>query len=67
MEPTDSGYWRTRARAFLTGDYPGAPVAYLMALAIVFAMISVILVGLVQDLLTPIAALLTLLGSLLLM
>jgi hypothetical protein len=67
MEPTNSAYWRNRARAFLTGEYPGAPVAYLMALAIVFAMISVILAGLVQELLAPIAALLTLLGSLLLM
>ncbi len=44
MEPTD---WRRRAHDFLFGDYQGAPVAYLMALAIDLAMMLVIAINLV--------------------
>ena len=34
----------TRARSFVAGDYPGAPVAYVMALMTVAAMMAVLLV-----------------------
>lgn len=46
MEPTDGRHWRARAHSFLFGDYPGAPIAYVMALAIVLAMIAVTLLSL---------------------
>lgn len=48
MEPTNNG-WRDRVRAFLAGDYPGAPVDYAMAIAIVFGMMAVILLSLVRE------------------
>lgn len=66
MEPTGSDQWRDRAHSFLAGDYRGPPIAYLMALAIVFAMIAVRMITILRDLLPEIAAsLLTLLTALL--
>ena len=34
--------WRRRAYDYMFGTYPGPPVDYLIAIAIVFAMISVV-------------------------
>lgn len=41
--------WRQWAHAFLFGDYRGAPVDYLMAIAIVFAMLAVVGVSIIRS------------------
>lgn len=41
--------WRRRAHAYLVGDYPGPPVDYLIAIAIVFAMIAVVGAGIIRS------------------
>lgn len=56
MEPSDSSDWRAWLRAFLRGPYRGAPVDYLMAIAIVFAMIAVVGAGIVRKAVAEIAA-----------
>lgn len=42
MDEPDGHDWRDRTRAFVVGTYPGAPIAYVMAIAIVMAMIAVV-------------------------
>lgn len=41
--------WRRRAHTYLFGDYGGAPVDYLIAIAIVFAMIAVVGASIIQN------------------
>ena len=57
-KPTDREDGASRANLFLFGDYPGAPVDYVMAIAIVFAMIAVLMAGLIRDLLPEIGTVL---------
>ena len=67
MEPTQRSDWRTRAHEFLFGPYRGAPVDYLMAIAIVFAMIAVVGAGIVRTAVPEVAnGLLTLVAQLIL-